>query len=161
MKLRGTKLLALEVENNARAHRAVEALWAGDDETVTELFDADHVAHLPGGVDLTGRAELTAYVDRFREGIADLTVTTTADVSELDTVVLRVELRGRHDGTVLGMEPTGRAVTIPAVAFVRVQYGTVVESWYVFDTVAALTADGGREPGHDVDGDRALSPPVA
>jgi hypothetical protein len=47
------------------------------------------------------------------------------------------------------------------VAFVRVQYGTVVESWYVFDTVAALTADGGREPGHDVDGDRALSPPVA
>jgi predicted ester cyclase len=147
VKLRGTKLLALEVENRERARRGVEALWADDEATIADLVAADHVAHLPGGVELDGREDLRAYVDRFREGIADLRVSADDDVAELDTVVLRLELRGRHEGPVLGVDPTGREVTVPAVAFVRVQYGRLVESWYVFDTLAALT-DGpaaGRE----------------
>jgi predicted ester cyclase len=139
VKLRGTKLLALEVENRERARRGVEALWAGEETTIAELVAHDHVAHLPGGVDLHGYEDLRAYVDRFREGIVDLQVTADDDVAELDTVVLRLALRGRHEGPVLGVEPTGRAVTVPAVAFVRVQYGRLVESWYVFDTLAALT----------------------
>jgi predicted ester cyclase len=153
MKMRGTKLLALEAANRDRVREGVVDLWSGDDEVVAELFAADHVAHLPGDVELSGRDALAGYVERFREGIAGLRVDVDEALVDQDVVVVRFTIRGRHDGPVLGVEPTGRPVAVPAVGFFRVRHGRVVESWHLFDALAALESDENEPDGEGVDGD--------
>jgi ketosteroid isomerase-like protein len=67
-----------------------------------------------------------------------------------DVVVQRVA--GTHDGAFLGIDPTGRPVTVDQALFVRVIDGRIAELWEVTDTGQAL-----RQLGRVPD-DQPLSP---
>lgn len=50
-------------------------------------------------------------------------------VAEGDKVTSRKTVCGTHTGTLLGIEPTGRAVSIDVIDIVRVVDGRYVEHW--------------------------------
>lgn len=50
----------------------------------------------------------------------------------------RVTIRGTHRGSFLGIEPTGRCVTVSFFAIVRVADGKLVEEWGGLDQVDML-----------------------
>jgi predicted ester cyclase len=51
-----------------------------------------------------------------------------------DQVVARLTYRGTHQGSILGVAPTGRRVTYPGIAWFRLAGGRIVAAWIVGDT---------------------------
>jgi predicted ester cyclase len=50
-------------------------------------------------------------------------------VAEGDRVVARISARGTHTGELFGYPPTGRDVTMTAIAIYRIVAGLIVERW--------------------------------
>lgn len=67
--------------------------------------------------------------DVLRPALPDLLVTIHDQVAEGDKVTSRKTVSGTHTGTLLGIEPTGRAVSIDVIDIVRVVDGRYVEHW--------------------------------
>jgi predicted ester cyclase len=55
-----------------------------------------------------------------------------------DTVAARDTFRGTHTGTFMGIAPTGRAVTLGSIHFVRLSGGKVVAHWVESDLLGLL-----------------------
>jgi predicted ester cyclase len=62
-----------------------------------------------------------------RETYPDLDLTVEQQIAEGDWVVTRATARGTHQGTWLGMKPTGKAVEITVVNVDKVVNGRIVE----------------------------------
>jgi predicted ester cyclase len=64
-------------------------------------------------------------------------------LAERDRVAYRGTIRGTHRGSFLGIEPTGRRVTVSFFAIVRVADGKLVEEWGGLDPARAGRAGAG------------------
>jgi predicted ester cyclase len=60
-------------------------------------------------------------------------------VAEGDKVVTRKTIAGTHRGALMGIAPTGRAVSISVIDIVRVEDGRYAEHWGV-NTLPAVLA---------------------
>ena len=49
-----------------------------------------------------------------------------------------MRLAGRHDGEFMGMPPTGRAVAIGSINFLRCVDGWIAEQWIDFDGLGMM-----------------------
>ena len=54
-------------------------------------------------------------------------------IAEGDKVTLRFSFRGTHEGSFLGIEPTGKRVDINAIAIYRLEDSKIIEEWAVLD----------------------------
>jgi predicted ester cyclase len=50
-------------------------------------------------------------------------------LAEGDRSVIRWTARGTHQGELLGIAPTGKAVVIPGISILRVAGGKIAEHW--------------------------------
>ncbi|HYN99879.1 MAG TPA: ester cyclase, partial [Actinomycetota bacterium] len=50
-------------------------------------------------------------------------------VAEQDMVAFRFIMSGTHRGTLQGMEPTGKKVSVPGLDLVRLKDGLLTEHW--------------------------------
>ena len=60
-------------------------------------------------------------------------------------VAVRWTLRGTHEGSFLGIAPTGRAVTYTGISIFRLSCGKIVERWNKADALGLLQQLGARE----------------
>jgi predicted ester cyclase len=74
-----------------------------------------------------------------RPAIADLTVHILDQIAEGDKVTTRKTITGLHTGTLMGIAPTGRAVSIDVIDIIRVQDGRYAEHWGI-NTLPVLLA---------------------
>ena len=74
----------------------------------------------------------------FYAGFPDIRHTFDDIVADDDRVAVRFTLRGTHQGDFMGLPATGRTVTIPAVAVIRVSDGRAVELRAVFDEMGLM-----------------------
>ncbi|MFC7047429.1 ester cyclase, partial [Halobacteriaceae archaeon GCM10025711] len=95
-------------------------------------------SHLDGANDLHGRDAYWSFVQRYRDAFPDLELTVEDTVSEGDKIVLRVTLRGTHEGPVLDVDPTGRRIDVARMVIHHVDDGRIVETGMVEDTVRLL-----------------------
>lgn len=72
-----------------------------------------------------------------RPALAGLTVTIHDQIAEGDRVATRKTISGIHSGTLLGVEATGKLVSIDVIDIVRIENGRYVEHWGV-NTLAAV-----------------------
>jgi steroid delta-isomerase-like uncharacterized protein len=114
-----------------------EVLNQGQTDLLAELVAADHVGHDPLG-DHYGREGLRIVVAEYRAAFPDLRVTIEDLVTDGDRVVRRFTLRGTHDGSFMGIPPTGRVVTAAGIAIDRFTDGKVAESWVSLDALNLL-----------------------
>ncbi|MFW6318259.1 MAG: ester cyclase, partial [Halorubrum sp.] len=80
-----------------------------------------------------------------RAAFPDLVLIPREIVADGDTVAVRMTQRGTHEGTFMGIEPTGRAFEIQAMGFARMENGKIAERWGVPDLLGLLRQLGQEE----------------
>jgi len=105
---------------------------------IDDFIDPNQVDHsappgVAGGLEGTKQLigmDLTAF--------PDLHFTVEDMIAEGDKVVARLTARGTHKGAYMGIPPTGKQATSPAIDIVRIAGGKSVEHWLEMDTLGLL-----------------------
>ena len=98
-------------------------------ELMDKLFSPDYINHAATS-DIS--PDLEGYKERVRYMIAafpDLSIAIEDLFSDGDRVAVRLTARGTHQGSYLGVPPTGELATWTAIAIYRVVDGRIVERW--------------------------------
>jgi steroid delta-isomerase-like uncharacterized protein len=130
-------------ENKAITRRDWEETWnQGNLDLIDELQAVDYVGHfLPPGLP-TGREGYRQFVQVFRAAIPDIHITIEDLIAEGDKVVTRFTARGTHQGELMGIPPTGKAVEVTGISIYRFAKGQIVEDWAEYDQLGMLTQMG-------------------
>jgi predicted ester cyclase len=104
-----------------------ELLAARDPAVVDAFFGEGFVSHnMPPGFP-QGREGVKLFFSTFRDGFPDVTVEIDELVADGDRVAVATTFTGTHTGSLMGMEPTGRRVSVTGIDIVRVSDGRIVE----------------------------------
>lgn len=121
---------AMCVENHAIVSRLFdEVVNAGKLPVADELVAAQLVDHThPSGV-APGREGLKQMISMVRAAFPDLQVAVEEQIADGDKVVVRWTAHGTHEGALLGLNPTGKPVTLTGIDIFRLVDGRIVERW--------------------------------
>lgn len=126
-------------EDNKQLVRQLNEMWQGDFSIVEKLFAEDFVNHDPVLPDApSGPEGVKQTVTAIKEAFPDITFEQTAILAEGEEVVFRTVGRGTHEGTFMGVEPTGRSIELTGFVMFRFENGRIVERWGTFDTLGLL-----------------------
>lgn len=75
-----------------------------------------------------------------RPALAGLTVAIHDQIAEGDRVTTRKTISGRHVGPLLGVEATGRLVSIDVIDIVRIEKGRYAEHWGLNNLASVLAS---------------------
>lgn len=123
---------AAQVQRNKDVVRLVteKGFNEGDLDGIGQYFTPGYEVHAPGVPPLPpGPAAFRAAVTLWREAFPDIRVTVEDVAGEGEKVYCRFTTRGTHTGSLMGMPPTGKQVTINEMSCHRLVDGQVVESW--------------------------------
>jgi steroid delta-isomerase-like uncharacterized protein len=126
-------------ENKAVVRRFVEEVFTQGNLAAVDRFLAAEYRDanaLPGQE--PGREGAKRAFSLYQEVFPDLRYTIEEMIAEGDTVVTRVTFRGTHRGAFLGIPPTNRQVSIPAVHITRLVEGTIREHWSLMDDLGLM-----------------------
>jgi steroid delta-isomerase-like uncharacterized protein len=145
----------VSTEDNKRiVRRFAEEIWNEKRlNRAEEIMAQDYVDHgaLPGQAPgLEGfRRKGTMWV----AAVPDLRVRTEDMFAEGDRVAVRWTAEGTHEGTLLGLPPSGRRFRFGGLSIFRVAEGKVAEQWEAWDTrdllqqLGAVPTPAGVAPG--------------
>ena len=123
---------------NRELFKRREQMWnSGNTDLVDQLFAADFVGHTPHQ-QIRGSEELKALVGQIHEAFPDFSLTYDPVVASEDHVAVMVTIHGTHDGSLAGLEPTGKEVEFTGMIISRIDGGKVVEEWRYMDTIGLL-----------------------
>ncbi len=127
-----------EEENKAIVRRTWEELFnQGKLATADELISPSFLNHAAPGSP-PGPASFRQLVLFYRNAFPDVKFTIEDILADGDKVVMRNSFSGTHQGTFMGIAPTGRRVSQEQIHIVRVANGQVVEHWAVRDDLSLL-----------------------
>jgi predicted ester cyclase len=96
---------------------------------VDEVAGANYDSHsFPPGFP-PGREGLKAFISAFHTAFPDGHLSVDHMIASGDTVATRLTFRGTHTGDFMGIPPTGKKVTVPALDMARYADGKLVEHW--------------------------------
>lgn len=118
-------------------------------EALDELVSPSYVLHdaPPGTPD--GPEAIRQIVTTFRTAFPDLRITIEDQIAEGEWVCSLATTRGTHRGTLFGIEPTGRTVTMTGLTLVRIADGRLVRAslaplWSGADRAGWVASRAGR-----------------
>ena len=121
-------------ENKANVRRLNEEVFnKGNLALVDELMAPDYVFHITPEV--KGPEGVKKYIADMRAAFPDLHITIEGMVAEGDMVAAQYTMRGTFKGKFGDIEPTGKQMTLPNVAFARFRGGKQVEVWPYLDSL--------------------------
>jgi predicted ester cyclase len=128
--------------NTQAAEAIFEEAWNREDKAILEgLVVPEVVLHnLPAGLP-SGLEGYGEYINMYRNAFPDFYIEVVeTEVKAADTVVVYFTFHGTHEGELMGIEPTGIALTVDGDSTLRFVDERVVEVWDEFDPVRQLTA---------------------
>jgi steroid delta-isomerase-like uncharacterized protein len=131
--------VSVEEQNKALIRRFYEEIDKGNIDAMDDLVAEDYLNHDPPpfpGLS-PGLAGLKQAFRMFWEGSPG-THTIEDQVAEGDKVVTRLRARGRHEGDLAGVPPTGNEMDVTAIAIHRIADRKIVEHWSNADSAAML-----------------------
>ena len=130
----------MSLDNNKMiVRRAIEEPWKGDLGIVDELFDTDYVGHEPTMPEpIRGAGGVKEFISTYREAYPDAQLKVEEQVAEGDFVASRWMARGTQDGELMGIEPTGKQVTVSGLTLSRVKNGKIVEEFQNWDALGMM-----------------------
>jgi steroid delta-isomerase-like uncharacterized protein len=115
-----------------------ELFASGDLATLDRFFAPDVVSHdMPPGFP-QGVEGVRMFFSAFREGMPDVEVRIDEVIVEDDRAAVATRIEGTHTGALMGLEPTGRRISVRGIDMVRVADGRIVEHRGLTDTVGLL-----------------------
>lgn len=125
-------------ENKAIVRRGIETVWHQKQVTNAEDHLApDFVNHDPART-IQGLEQYKPFVTGYLTAFPDLHFTIEDQIAEGDKVVTRWTARGTHQGSFMGIPPTGKQATVTGITIDRFANGKIVESWYNFDALGLM-----------------------
>lgn len=116
-----------------------EAFSHGDLDLIDELVADDAVGYDPTQPEpIRGADGMKELVNMYRSAFPDLVFEVHEALSDDDLVAVRWTSTGTHDGELMGIEPTGRTVTVEGVEIDRIEGGKIVESRVTWDALGVL-----------------------
>jgi steroid delta-isomerase-like uncharacterized protein len=105
---------------------------------VEEYLSADFVDHsAPPGLP-PDREGVKMQFGMFLAALPDLQAIIHDQVADDDKVVTRKTLRGTHHGSLFGVPPTGKMISIEVIDILRVRDGRLSEHWNQVDLLGVL-----------------------
>jgi predicted ester cyclase len=131
--------LSTEEKRNVLKRVSHEVFGEGNMESADELIAPDFVDHDPlPGVPATREGFKTS-VQMFRTAFSEFEVEVMHTIVDGDRVIDHVVTRGTHTGEFMGIPPTGRRITNPAIVIsVLGQGGQIVERWQRFGAMQVM-----------------------
>jgi steroid delta-isomerase-like uncharacterized protein len=113
-------------------NQQILSLWGGGDLTLVEKnYSLNVIDHMPVPGQPSDRDALREVVADFRQAIPDLSMTLHGTIVCGDTGVDFWTLEGTHNGSFLGMPPTGRRVSFSGIDMIRVTGDQITDIWHV------------------------------
>jgi steroid delta-isomerase-like uncharacterized protein len=127
-------------QNKMIVRRAIEEPWSGNLDLVDELFASDYVGHDPANPEpLRGPEGVKEFIATYRAAFPDSKITVDAQLAEGNLVATRWSGQGTHEGgELLGIEPTGKRVTVSGITVSRLDGGKIVEEFQNWDTFGLM-----------------------
>ena len=126
-------------QNKTIVRRLLEEPWKGNLEVVDEIIDRNYVGHDPSLPEpLRGPDGLKEFVSTYHAGYSDARITVDEQIAEGDKVATRWTGRGKHDGDLMGIPPTGKQVTVSGLTLSRLADGKVIEEYTNWDTFGMM-----------------------
>jgi predicted ester cyclase len=119
-------------ENKVIVARCWRACFGGDLAVADELLVAAYQWHAPAQ-EVDSQEGIKELISSYRAGMPDLRWEVDDQLAEADKVATRWTMRGTHTGTLLGLAPTGKALTTTGQVISRLAGGQIVEEWEQFD----------------------------
>jgi predicted ester cyclase len=128
--------------NKAMVRRLIEEVQnrhnlAGIDTFFTPNF-INHLEAPDLSAELTATERAKVAFSQLFTAFPDLHVTIEDQVAEGDKVVTHKIFHGTHQGTFMGVAPTGRQIAFAVIDILRLDTGKVVEHWAVQDRLALM-----------------------
>lgn len=122
--------------NTDFARALADVLNTREFDRFDRMFAADFINHneLPG----PGRDGFKQFWAGMVAGLPDLHVTLEDALASGDEVTARYTVRGTHQGTFLGLQPTGRTIEMKTMEIWRFENDLVVEHWDSVNTLEVL-----------------------
>ena len=126
-------------ENKALLRRLVhEGLHKKNLGIMDELISPNFVNHsAPAGIPPT-RDGYRQYVEVLLASFPDIHLDIEDLISEGDKVVVRYTVRGTHQGSFMGLPPSGKQFSFTGIGIQRIVDGKFVERWEQADTLGLL-----------------------
>ena len=130
----------MSIEENKAVFRRIyeEFLNQGNFDVGKDLFVTNYVNHFIPPGQPQGLEGQTEFIAGFRAAFPDVQFTIEDMIAEGDKVVGRVTWRGTHQGELMGIQPTGKKVTVEGIDIIRFAGGKAVENWFSGDTLGMM-----------------------
>ena len=126
-------------QNKTIVRRLLEEPWKGDLGVNDELVDPKYVGHDPALPEpLHGPGGFKENISTYRAAYSDARITVDEQIAAGDKVATRWTGRGKHDGDLMGIGPTGKQVTVSGLTLSRLANGKVVEEYTNWDTFGMM-----------------------
>jgi steroid delta-isomerase-like uncharacterized protein len=130
----------MEDDNKALVRRYTDLFNRNDlptEEVIAPLASC-FVYHRPGMPDVTDLIDVRQVLEMHRSAIADMHQIIEDMVAEDDKVACRWSGRGTHQGELMGIAATGKAITITGIVIYRIANGKIQEEWDYSDTLGLM-----------------------
>ena len=118
-----------------------ERVWKPRDKSaVVEMIPEDAGAHLAGGAQVCGIAQLASVRDAFFAAFPDLSVHLLRSVGDNTPACLHWEVNGAHRGDFARIAPPKRKAIFSGMSFVTVRDDKITEGWDCCDLGASTAA---------------------
>jgi predicted ester cyclase len=126
-------------QNKAIVRRLLEEPWKGDLRVIDELVDRKYVGYDPAIPEpLRGPEGFKENISTYRAAYSDARITVDEQIAEGDKVATRWTGRGKHDGDLMGIDPTGKQVKVSGLTLSRLTNGKVIEEYTNWDTFGMM-----------------------
>jgi steroid delta-isomerase-like uncharacterized protein len=116
-------------DSKALTRRAYEALNQRNWAAFAELVTPDFVLHNASNT-IQGLEAYKQFLAMYYTALPDASITIEDLIAEGDTVVVRQTFRGTHTGDLMGIPPTGKAISGTGIQITRIANGKAVEQWF-------------------------------
>jgi predicted ester cyclase len=114
------------------------AMQTSSSRTIDEIVEPDVQIRTTLPVDATGAQALEQAMAMLLQGFPDIHVAVEDLIAEGDKVVGRNTISGTHQGSYMGLAPTGTRVTYDEIFIFRFADGRIVETWGVVDVFSQM-----------------------
>jgi steroid delta-isomerase-like uncharacterized protein len=126
-------------QNKTIVRRAFEEPWKGNLDVVDELIASDYVGNDPANPEpLRGPEGVKEFITTYLAAFPDARITVEQQLAEGDFVATRWTGRGTHKGELMGVQATGKQVSVSGLTISRLSGGKIVEEFQNWDTLGLM-----------------------